>query len=638
MQLRLELLAPAKNKDIGIAAISCGADAVYIAGPSFGAREAAGNSIEDIAELAEYAAKFGAKVYLALNTILYDHELESARELVNRAYSVGCSAVIVQDLALLGMDLPPIRLFASTQTNIRSVEQALFLKNLGFERLILARELTLDQIAEIKRSVGIEVECFVHGALCVSYSGQCYLSEFLTGRSANRGRCAQACRSLYSLVDSGGRVLVENKPLLSLKDLNLSGRMADLIKAGVTSFKIEGRLKNESYVKNIVRLYSEKLDEFIASNPGYVRSSLGIVEGGFVPNADLTFNRGYTSYNIDGVRRPWNSGEAARYIGEPVASISKSGRDRNGFFWFEYRPAEKGLCEIVNGDGLYLIAPSENGAVGLRANSCSGKRVSTLERCCLPEGTKIYRNFNFAFEKELEKNMPERKIPVDVSVNGETIVASVPYGEEKISVELPVEGEFEPAQNQELAERTLFEQLSKRSGIFSFRLVSVKWSYKGSPLLPFFPVSRINGMRRALATLLGKAIMERFSGGRECRNECKPDGRSGELSYCNPVRGKNLSYLANCSNSLSARLYSGMGAESVDDAYEISHRRGVELMRTKYCLKFELGLCRKNPGSALNSLNGLNGEKADEPLFLLNGKKRLELRFDCLRCEMVIIG
>lgn len=631
MQLRLELLAPAKNKDIGIAAIDCGADAVYIAGPSFGAREAAGNSIEDIAELADYAAKFGAKVYLALNTILYDNELESARKLVSMAYSVGCSAVIVQDLALLGMDLPPIRLFASTQTNIRSVEQALFLKNLGFERLILSRELTLGQIAEIKRAVGIEVECFVHGALCVSYSGQCYLSEYLTGRSANRGRCAQACRSLYTLVDSGGKVLVEDKPLLSLKDLNLSGRMADLIKAGVTSFKIEGRLKNESYVKNIVRLYSEKLDEFIASNPGYVRSSLGIVDGGFVPNANLTFNRGYTAYNIDGVRRPWNSGEAAKYIGEPIAQISKSGRDQNGFFWFEYKPAGSGKCEIVNGDGLYLAASSGNGGVGLRANSCLGKRVMTLEKYFLPEGTKVYRNFNFTFEKELEKNMPERKIPVDVSINGTMIVATVSHGEEKMSVEFPIVGEFVPAQNQELAWRTLFEQLGKRSGVFSFSLVSVKWSYDGSPLLPFFPVSRINGMRRALATLLEKLIRDKSSGNGECRDECTQEGCSGELSY-NPVRGKNLSYLANCSNRLSERLYREMGAESVDDAYEISHRKGVELMRTKYCLKFELGLCRKKPGHSLNV------EKADEPLFLLNGKKRLELRFDCLRCEMAIIG
>ena len=292
MQIELELLAPAKNRDIGIAAIDCGADAVYIAGPQFGAREGAGNPISQIAELAEYAHKFGAKVYMTVNTILYDHEIEEAADIIHQAYEAGCDAIIVQDLGVLAMDLPPIPLHASTQTNLRSTEQAIFLKDLGFERLILARELSLDQIAAIKDATQTDIETFVHGALCVSYSGQCYLSQKLTGRSANRGACAQACRSLYDLVDSNGKVLAKDTPMLSLKDFNLSNRIPELVKAGVTSFKIEGRLKNISYIKNIVRLYRTRIDEFLKENPGYVRASMGEIAGGFTPNANITFNRG----------------------------------------------------------------------------------------------------------------------------------------------------------------------------------------------------------------------------------------------------------------------------------------------------------------------------------------------------------
>ena len=275
MQIELELLAPAKNKSIGIAAINCGADAVYIAGPKFGAREAAGNSISDIAELVEHAHKFGAKVYMVVNTILYEHELQQARETIVEAYRIGCDAIIVQDLAILQMELPPIELFASTQTNIRTPQQARFLESLGFSRLILARELSLGQISAIKEATSIPLESFIHGALCVSYSGQCYLSHKIAGRSANRGCCAQACRSNYTLVDASGKEvklpdgtpLAKETPILSLKDFNLSSHIPQLVKAGITSFKIEGRLKNESYIKNTVLLYRHKIDEFLKDNP-----------------------------------------------------------------------------------------------------------------------------------------------------------------------------------------------------------------------------------------------------------------------------------------------------------------------------------------------------------------------------------
>ena len=275
MPVALELLAPAKNKDIGIAAIDCGADAVYIAGPSFGAREAAGNSFDDIAELTGYAHKFGAKVFLTLNTLIYEHELEAARRTVFQAAEAGCDALIVQDLGLLRMSIPPIELHASTQCNIRTVEQARWLASLGFKRLVLARELSLEQIREIAEAVpGCGIECFVHGALCVSYSGQCYLSQYLTGRSANRGCCIQACRSRYDVKDAGGKTILRDKAILSLKDLCLLDRVEQLAEAGATSFKIEGRLKNISYVSNIVRTYSDTLDRIVWESGGnYVRSS-----------------------------------------------------------------------------------------------------------------------------------------------------------------------------------------------------------------------------------------------------------------------------------------------------------------------------------------------------------------------------
>lgn len=319
MSVALELLAPAKNKDIGIAAIDCGADAVYIAGPAFGAREAAGNSFADIAQLTTHAHRFGARVYLTLNTIVYEDELEDARKCVFSAVEAGCDALIVQDLGLLRMSIPKIDLHASTQCNIRTVEQARWLASLGFRKLVLARELSLAQISAIASAVpDCEIECFVHGALCVCYSGQCYLSQWLTGRSANRGCCIQACRSRYDLLDQDGKLLMKDKAILSLKDLSLQDRLGQLAEAGATSFKIEGRLKNISYVRNIVRAYSNTLDSLVASSGGkYTRSSWGSPEGGFTPHPEATFNRGYTGYFIDGTRGQWNSGAYAKGIGEP---------------------------------------------------------------------------------------------------------------------------------------------------------------------------------------------------------------------------------------------------------------------------------------------------------------------------------
>lgn len=629
MQIELELLAPAKNKDIGIAAIDCGADAVYIAGPKFGARESAGNTISDVAELVCYAHKFGAKVYMVVNTILYDNELEEAAESIRQAYKIGCDAIIVQDLSVLEMNLPPIQLFASTQTNIRTPQQALFLESLGFRRLILARELSLAQISEIKQAVNADIETFVHGALCVSYSGQCYLSQKLTGRSANRGSCAQACRSLYTLIDSTGKVLLKDYPVLSLKDFNLSNRIPDLVKAGVTSFKIEGRLKNVSYIKNIVKLYRERIDAFLAENHDYIRASAGEVSGGFVPNPHITFNRSYTEFFIDSRRGKWQSGEVAKYIGEPVGKITKCSRDRQGFTQFSYH----GSSVIANGDGLCFVT-ADGEVAGIRANSCNGNVVTTTEKINIPAKSTIYRNFNIAFERELEKNMPQRTIPVNLTLHnnasGELELAAEWSRRNELkrySCSVAIGKNLEKATNPELAKSNLFKQLGKNSGIFRFTLTKIEDDVE----IPFLPIAQINALRRDMAVQIEKIIPGLWRN----KGEEPVTGRKNMLS------GVKLDYLANCSNKMSYSLYKECGAEEIAPAYELEAVADAELMRTKYCIKYELGICPNFTRSAQNDpsyRNRLKETNIKEPLFLLNGKNKLKLKFDCANCQMLIIG
>lgn len=603
MPVELELLAPARNKDIGIAAIDCGADAVYIAGPAFGAREAASNSFSDIAELTAYAHRFGAKVFLTLNTIIYDNELEDARKCILNAVDAGCDALIIQDLGILKMQIPQIELHASTQCNIRTPEQARFLESLGFRRLVLARELSLAQIRAIAGTVKCGIECFVHGALCVSYSGQCYLSQYLTGRSANRGCCIQACRSRYDVIDSSGKTIVRDKAVLSLKDLSLEDRLQEMAQAGATSFKIEGRLKNMSYVKNIVREYSNALDKIIAGSGGkYARSSYGSPSGGFRPDPSVTFNRGYTKYFIDGTRGKWSSSDYAKSIGEYVG---KAGRKISANS-FEIHQASGLSVPVSNGDGLCYISNSGE-VTGMRADTVINSVVTCSQKTDIRTGTEIYRNFNRTFEKYLENNTPVRLVRAEISISrtgsGEYRATAVAENGKAATLDFPAE----TAQDRTKALENLKNSFSKRSGIFSFTLTGIP-----EETLPFLPSSGLNAIRRELAGRLEAA--EEESTNRHTENVCH--------EHIVPPAQRNQ---LNCANRLSRALYTGMGIDPAP-AYELSPDKNTELMRCKFCLRYEHGKCpRTNPK-----------EKA-EPLYLINNGKRLKAVFDCAKCEMVIL-
>ncbi len=598
----LELLAPARNADIGFAAIDCGADAVYIAGPAFGARQAAGNSIEDITRLCNYAHRFGARIFATVNTILYEEELPEARKMVAELEKAGVDALIVQDPAVLGMS-ESLVMHASTQCAIRTPEKARFIESLGYGRLVLEREMSLEQIRKISSSVEAEIEFFVHGALCVCYSGQCYLSEYLTGRSANRGECAHACRTLYDLEDASGKVLVRNKALLSLKDYNLLHRLEDLAEAGVSSFKIEGRLKSESYVRNVVKAYSEALDSLVARHPDlYCRSSFGHVRGGFTPELEKTFNRGYTELFLDGQRGQWSSMDAPKSMGEYVGTVGRILPDG-----FVLQPAKADL-RLANGDG-FAFTGRDGSIVGFRADVCDGFSIRCRKPEGLREGTRLFRNISAAFEKQLEANRPVREIDVQLNVylrHGAIEVTALT--EDGRSASLQTATPPDKARDGEKMRQTLYAQLSKHSGPYNFSVEAFSLEED----FPFMPTSFLNGIRRDLADRL----------------ESQPvKARALKKGHVNPSVSapQDLSYKANIANSADRTLYTERGGQKMEEAYELSHRSGVEYMRTKYCIRHELGLCPKQ-----------GKVKKAEPLYLRNGKERLELHFDCAVCEMTV--
>ena len=574
----LELLAPARNKDIGVAAIDCGADAVYIAGPGFGARKSAGNPVSDIAELCSYAHIFGARIFVTFNTTIEDGELEAAHTQMLEAQDAGADAFIIRDTRILTWDDIHVPLHASTQCAIRDVETALWYEACGCSRIILERELSLKTIREICSAVRCEVEFFVHGALCVCYSGECRLSEYINGRSADKGDCIQACRSLYDLVDSKGKVLVKDKALLSLKDYNLRDRLGDLAEAGICSFKIEGRLKSASYVKNIVRYYDIALNGLVEENPEkYCRASFGHVSGGFTPDPCKTFNRGYTELFLDGRRnRGWSSMDAPKSMGELVGTVGSIRKSGNTLMEVKVIPSAK-RTDLRNGDGFAFI--TRDGITGFRGDVCNGTVISCKYVPDLREGMPLYRNINSAFEKALENSICRREIGVDVRLriyDGYTIWAGA-VSEDGRRVEMKLDAGTETARNRERTESLLTEQLSKRAGHYSFRLAGIEVETP-SQNLPLLSVSTINSIRRDLAEKL-------------------------DLTPCSkhrlPTAGKNF--------------------------LQREIKKGSDLMRSKYCIRYELGLCPVHQGA-----------KETGPLFLLNNGRRFALGFDCGRCEMTV--
>ena len=564
---RLELLAPARNADIGIAAIDCGADAVYIAGPAFGARAAAGNAVEDIDRLCRYAHRYGAKVHATVNTLLTDEERPQALALMQQLYEAGVDAFIVQDLSLLEMPLPPVELHASTQTAIRTPERARELEALGFSRLVLERQLSLEEIRAIRAAVGCELEFFIHGALCVGYSGECYLSQQLAGRSANRGVCAQACRSRYDLVDASGRVIVRDRPLLSPRDLRFDKRLPDLVAAGICSFKIEGRLKNASYVKNVVRYYRQVMDD-------YAKTSAGRLEGGFTPDPDRTFQRGYTEAFLDGRGEKMASEDAAKSLGEFIGQI-KAVRGNEIVI--------AGEKPLTNGDGLSFVG--RNGEVtGRRVEVASGERIQLRDTAGLEAGMRIYRNFDIRFERELEKNMPKRVIDVKIDWKSEpgmtTVTATT---EDELTTKVSFRDEAPVAEKPEAAVENLRRQLGKHTGPYAFSVASVE-----AEPVRFYPASFLNGLRRDLADELLRLAESRP------RHSVPHTPQPGAAAH-------NISTL---------------------DIPNV-------LLRSRYCIRWELGLCTKKcpakPGMT-------------EPLYLVNQGNRLRLQFDCGKCEMSVVA
>lgn len=618
----LELLAPARNADIGIAAIDCGADAVYIAGPEFGARKAAGNSLEDIRRLCGYAHRFGVRIFLTLNTILYNNELEAARKLLEEAEEAGVDAIIAQDPAVWKMTSLPVH--ASTQCAIRTPEAARFYESLGSSRLVLERQMSLERIKEIREATGCELEFFVHGALCVCYSGQCYMSERIDGRSANRGECIQACRSLYDLVDGNGKVLVKDKALLSLKDYNLRSRLEELADAGICSFKIEGRLKSISYVRNVVRAYSIALDNLVAKYPGdFRRTSFGRSEGGFSPDLDKTFNRSYTKLFIDGSRGKWSSMDAPKSVGEEigtVASINRTpGRLSAGAGRMEVSVKfDNPAMFLRNGDGFSFVSKDHNEIVGFRGDVCRGAFISTRNVPELYVGARLFRNLDSAFEKELDTDLPVRLIPVslDITIRSreETNILEIrAMSQDGREVGFEQNAGSTLASNPSRMRDMFFFQLEKVAGIYSFTLDGLHTEELGAKM-PFLPVSAINGIRRECASRLDgmplKAVPMYHAAG-----PVNPAEISGPVTY-----------KSNVANTVTEKVYSDAGADSVERAYEITHRPGAELMRTKYCIRYELGMCPVHQHVT-----------PPERLYLLNNGKRYSLSFDCARCEMTVL-
>ncbi|MDR1222543.1 MAG: U32 family peptidase [Tannerella sp.] len=598
----VELLAPAKDLHCGIEAVRHGADAVYIGAPRFGARAAAGNSIEDIQALCETAHLYDARIYVALNTILRDEELKDAERMIRQLYNAGADALIIQDMGITQLDIPPIPLHASTQTDNCTPEKVEFLYHAGFTRIVLARELSIHQIRIISERVpGATLEAFIHGALCVSYSGRCYLSAAFSGRSANRGECAQYCRLPYTLTDSAGRTVVENKHLLSLKDLNRSDDLEMLMRAGISSLKIEGRLKDVSYIKNVTAYYRKKLDAVFEKNPAFYRPSTGRSSFTFEPCPEKSFNRGFTPYFLHGRDADITSFETPKSLGEPTGTVKEL--KGNSF-------TVAGLKPIHNGDGLVFFNAREE-PEGFRVNRTEANRIFPHKMPALKPGMRLYRNYDRDFEAVLEKPSAERRIDVRIEWGdcpGGFALTMTDDTDAHVTVIHPFGKE--PARKPQ--DENIRNQLGKL-GNTPFEAVDIVIKMTENC---FVPSSLLNEMRREATEKLTAVRRMRYR--RRYTKVCKE-----EVSF--PLQ--RLDYTANISNRMAEKFYRSHGVTAMEPAFETGSRQDVPLMYTKHCLRYSMGWC---------PVHHKKRSPYKEPFYLGYKDRRLRLEFDCRECRMLV--
>jgi putative protease len=628
---RVELLAPARDLATGRVAVDAGADAVYIGGPGFGARRAAGNSPEDVAALVRYARPFGVRVYATLNTLLFDDEPDEAREVARGLIAAGVDALIVQDMGWARMGLEGVELHASTQTSNILPEDVAFLGRAGFRRVILERALSLDEIRAIRAAAPdeVELEVFVHGAICVGYSGRCFMSRAMDGtRSGNRGDCSQPCRLAWDLVDGDGRVLLKDKHLLSVRDMELGGRIGELLDAGVSSFKIEGRLKEATYVRNVVSHYRQLLDEAMAARPSLRRASVGLSTPDFTPDPSKSFTRGGSEYFLDGVRPGVASFDTPKAMGEPVGRVERTGCDRTGNRWFtlcETPPVEgwrhKVDGVVLPGDGICFFAGGE--LQGTNVNRVEGGRIYPNKSDGIAPGTELFRNYDHAFVRALERSRMRRRIGVAARVVATPKKIEIGFTDETgVSVSVAGEGLWEPARDATKMAATVGEQLS-RSGdtIFDVREVEIDGGYHdgggeigGGGGLPFIPVSTLARMRReGLERLL------------EARTNLPPRREPAVEDRTVQAPRTDLTATENVTNRLAESFWRDHGVTEIAPAMELRlPHPGETVMRTRYCIRREIGEC-------LCERPNLKGD-----LFIERGTTRWRLGFDCKNCEMVV--
>ena len=599
---KLELLSPARDLDCGIAAINHGADAVYIGASKFGARKVAGNNLEDIKKLITHAHLFSARVYVAINTLLFDEELEEAEKLIWDVYNIGADAIIIQDMGILQMNLPPIPIHASTQADNRTPEKVSFLEDAGFQQVVLARELTLDEIKTIRQKTSVPLEFFVHGALCVCYSGKCFMSQQSAGRSANRGECSQPCRLPLSLQTSTGNLVMKDMHLLSLKDLNLSDRLDQLIEAGITSFKIEGRLKDVDYVKNVTAHYRKTLDAIIKQKPYLAKSSSGSIQAGFLPSPDKSFSRGFSTYFLDGRQKGIWSMYTPKSLGEKLGKVVKVEKDH---FVIQTN------IQISNGDGLCYFDRAMKLA-GLKVDVVNGNRIFSNALIGLYAGATIYRNYDQAFNKELENNPSQRKIGIQL-VFSETAdgVKCQLKDEDGLVTTIVTPLAKEAAQKPEKALEQIKIQLSKwGNSPYLPELIKVDL---GTPL--FIPVSVINGIRRELGEVHKIKRLQAYN-----REEY-------QITRTNHAFPEELnSHESNVLNHLAKAFYEQHGVKIIESGLELGSSGGSKrVMTTRHCIRYATDLCPHE-----------NSQAKSDDLVMTSGKNSYLLKFDCKKCEMQV--